>query len=186
MVGPYDVLDISVFGNEDLRVEQVQVDASGRINFPLVGAVDVAGKTPRQVAESIELSLRGRFIKNPQATVNLRETASQVVAISGEVKRPGIYPIVGEMTLLKVIAKAEGWTEFSKKGEVVVLRTVGGKKYAALYNVDSIEKGNYPDPRLYANDTVVVGDSQAKRNLKNLYTIAPALLAPLIFLLDSN
>ena len=183
IVGPYDMLSIDVFANEDLRVEEIQVDAGGRITFPLIGTVDVAGKTPGEVARDIEGMLKGRFIRNPQVTVNLKEIASQVVSISGEIKKPGIYPIVGDMTLLKAIARAEGWTEFSKKREVLVFRKVGGQQYAALYDVKAIERGQYGDPELFANDTVVVGDSQARRNLKDIFTVAPPLLGPLIFLL---
>lgn len=185
IVGPYDVLDISVFGNDDLKAENIQVDAGGRITFPLIGTIDVAGKTPGEIARNMEMLFRGRYIRSPQVTVNMKETASQVVAISGEIKRPGVYPIVGEMTLLKAIARAEGWTEFSKKREVLIFRTVAGQKYAALYDVKAIEKGAYADPELYANDTVVVGDSQARRNLKDIFTVAPPLIAPLIFLLGN-
>ena len=75
------------------------------------------------------------------------------------------------MTLLKAIARAEGWTEFSKKREVLVFRKVGGQQYAALYDAKAIERGQYSDPELYPNDTVVVGDSQARRNLKDLFGI---------------
>ncbi|WP_409673618.1 polysaccharide biosynthesis/export family protein [Blastomonas sp.] len=186
IVGPYDVLSIEVFGNEDLRQNEIQVDAGGRITFPLIGTVEVAGKTPGEIAGTMESMLKGRFLRNPQVTVNLKETSSQVVAISGEIKRPGIYPIVGEMTLLKAIARAEGWTEFSKKREVLVFRKVGGQQYAALYDAKAIELGQYADPELYPNDTVVVGDSQARRNLKDIFTVVPPIVGPLIFLLGNN
>ncbi len=186
LIGPYDILNIDVFANEDLRQEEIQVDASGRITFPLIGTVELAGKTPGEAAAYMSSLLRGRYLKNPQVTVNLKETSSQVISVSGEIKKPGIYPVVGEMTLLKAIARAEGWTEFSKKREVIVFRTVGGQRYGALYDVKAIEKGNYDDPRLYANDTVVVGDSQARRNLKDIFTVAPPLLGPIIFLLGNN
>lgn len=185
-VGPYDILDIKVFANEEMSLEDIQVDAGGRITFPLIGTVDVAGKTPGEISAAVEQQLAGRYIKNPQVTVNLKETTSQVVSISGEIKKPGIYPVVREMTLLKAIARAEGWTEFSKKKEVLIFRTVGGSKYAALYDVKAIEKGQYADPELFPNDTVVVGDSQARRNMKDVFTVAPPLLGPLIFLLGNN
>lgn len=186
IIGPYDMLSIDVFGNEDLRLEEIQVDAGGRITFPLIGTVDVAGKTPGEAARMMEALLKGRYLRNPQVTVNLKETASQVVAISGEIKKPGIYPIVGDMTLLKAIARAEGWTEFSKKREVLVFRKVGGQQYAALYDAKAIERGQYADPELYPNDTVVVGDSQARRNMKDLFTVVPPIVGPLIFLLGNN
>lgn len=185
-VGPYDILSIEVFGSDDLRADGIQVDASGRITFPLVGSIEVAGKSPKAIGLEIEQRLRQGYYRNPKVSVNMKETSSQVVAISGEVRRPGIYPVVGGMTLMKAIARAEGWTEFSKKREVIIFRTVEGKKYAALYDAKAIERGNYSDPRVFPNDTIVIGDSQAKRDLKNIYGIAPALIAPLIFLLDSN
>ncbi|MGQ2944302.1 MAG: polysaccharide biosynthesis/export family protein [Blastomonas fulva] len=186
IVGPYDMLSIDVFGNEDLKADEIQVDAGGRITFPLIGTVEVAGKTPGEIARTMESMLKGRYLRNPQVTVNLKETASQVVAISGEIKKPGIYPIVGDMTLLKAIARAEGWTEFSKKREVLVFRKVGGQQYAALYDAKAIERGQYADPELYPNDTVVVGDSQARRNMKDLFTVVPPIVGPLIFLLGNN
>lgn len=185
-LGPRDKITIEVYGYEDLRVEEIEVDSSGRITFPIVGTIEVAGKTPANVSSEIAAGLKRKFFRDPQVVVNLKETASQVVSISGEVRRPGIYEMVGDMTLLKVIARAEGWTEFSKKREVLVFRKVGGQRYAALYDVKAIERGVYADPQIFPNDNVVVGDSQARRNLKDIYTVAPPLLAPLIFLFGNN
>lgn len=184
-VGPFDVLNIDVFGSEELSKKEIQVDASGRLTFPLIGTLEVAGKTPGEVGEMMADRFRGRFIKDPQITVNLKEIFSQTVTISGEVKRAGVYPIVGRMTLMTAIASAEGWTEFSKKGEVVVLRTVGDQDYAALYDVRAIEKGQYGDPEIFASDIVIVGDSNSRRIFRDFLAATP-LLAPAVLLLDSN
>ena len=184
-VGPFDVLTIDVFGSEELSKKEVQVDASGRMTFPLIGTLEVAGKTPGEVGELMADRFRGRYIRDPQVTVNLKEIFSQTVTISGEVKKAGIYPIVGRMTLMTAIASAEGWTEFSKKGEVVVLRTVGGKDYAALYDVRAIEKGRYADPEIFASDVVIVGNSNSRRIFRDFLAATP-LLAPVVLLLDRN
>lgn len=184
-VGPFDVLSVDVFGSEELSKKEIQVDASGRITFPLVGTLEVAGRTPGEVGQLLADRFRGRFIKDPQITVNLKEIVSQTVTISGEVKRAGVYPIVGRMTLLTAIASAEGWTEFSKKGEVVVLRSVGGQDYAALYDVRAIERGNYADPDIFASDIIVVGNSNSRRMFRDFLAATP-LLAPVVLLLDSN
>ena len=181
-VGPFDKLTIDVFGSEELSNKEVQVDASGRITFPLVGTVEVAGKTPGEVGVALQDLFRGRFIKNPQVSVNLKEIVSQTVTIGGEVKKAGVYPIVGKMTLMTAIASAEGWTDISSRGDVVVFRTVGGKDYAALYNVKAIQKGNYPDPEIYASDVVMVGDSQGRKIWKDVLGASP-LLAPFIYVL---
>lgn len=184
-VGPFDVLNVDVFGSEELSEKEIQVDASGRITFPLIGTLEVAGRTPGEVSDMMADRFRGRFIRNPQVTVNLKEIVSQTVTISGEVKKAGVYPIVGRMTLLRAIASAQGWTEFSKKGEVVVLRTVGDQNFAALYDVRAIEKGQYEDPEIFASDIVVVGNSRSQRIFRDFLAASP-LLAPVIMLLDSN
>lgn len=181
-VGPFDKLTIDVFGSEELSKKEVQVDASGRITFPLIGTVEVAGKTPGEIGTMMQDRFRGRFIRDPQISVNLKEIVSQTVTIGGEVKKPGVYPIVGEMTLMTAIASAEGWTDIANKGEVVVFRKVGGKEYAAIYNVKAIEKGRYADPDIYASDVVMVGDSQARKIWKDVLMASP-LLAPIIYIL---
>lgn len=183
-LGPFDILNVDVFGSEELSKKEIQVDASGRITFPLIGTLEVAGKTPGEVGDMMAGRFRGRFIRDPQVTVNLKEIFSQTVTISGEVNKAGVYPIVGRMTLMTAIASAQGWTGFSKKGEVVVLRSVGGKDYAALYDVRAIEQGRYEDPEIFANDKVVVGYSQTRRIFTDFLAASP-LLAPVIFLLGS-
>lgn len=181
-VGPFDKLTIDVFGSEELSKKEVQVDASGRITFPLVGTIEVAGKTPGEIGVMMQDRFRGRFIRDPQISVNLKEIVSQTVTIGGEVKKPGVYPIVGEMTLMTAIASAEGWTDIANKGEVVVFRKVGGKEYAAIYNVRAIERGVYVDPDVYANDVVMVGNSQSRKIWKDVSPIIAPLLAPVIYL----
>jgi len=181
-VGPFDRLQVDVFGSKDLS-QEIQVDASGRISFPLIGTVEVAGKTPNEVGTLMEsLLTRGRFVRNPQVTVNLKEIVSQTVTIGGEVREPGVYPVLGRMTLMRGIATAKGMTEFSKKSEVLVFRTVNGKDYVAAYDIGAIQRGVYGDPEIYPNDVVMVGDSQARRLFKDLLQTTP-LLAPVILLL---
>jgi polysaccharide export outer membrane protein len=184
-VGPFDKLTIDVFGSEELSQKEVQVDASGRITFPLIGTIEVAGKTPGEVGEAMQDRFRGRYIRNPQVTVNLKEIVSQTVTIGGEVKKPGVYPIVGKMTLMTAIASAEGWTDVSDRKEVVVFRTVKTKDYAAVYNVKSIQNGRYADPEVFANDVVMVGDSQSRKIWKD-FLVASPLIAPVILLLGQR
>lgn len=184
LIGPFDKLKVDVFGIEDLSGKEIQVDASGRMSFPLTGVLEVAGKTPGQVEEMLRSRLETRFVRDPQVTVNLTETVSQVVTVEGEVKEPGLYPVIGRMTLLRAIARAKGTTEFSKLDDVVIFRTVGGKNLAALYNIRSIRRGSYADPEVYANDVVVVGDSKARRMFKDFLQIAPLLSTPIILALQ--
>lgn len=184
LIGPFDRLSIDVFGIDELKDRKVQIDASGRLSFPLVGVLEVSGKTPGELAAILQDRLSDGYIKNPQVTVNLEETVSQVITVDGEVREPGLYPVVGRMTLMRAVARAKGLTEFARQNDIVVFRTVEGKKLAALYNLEAIRRGNYSDPEVFANDVIVVGDSKARRLFKDILTAAPLLTAPLIIALQ--
>jgi polysaccharide export outer membrane protein len=184
LIGPLDTITLSVYGVEALNTE-TQVDSSGRISIPLVGTVDVRGKTAPEVSRFVERELT-RYVKNPQVTVNVRNSASQVVTVDGEVEKPGLYPVTNQMTLMRAIASAEGIGEFGRTEDVVVLRTVDGHRMAGLYNLGAIRRGAYVDPPIYANDVVVVGDSPTRRLFKDLVSVAPLLTAPLVVLLQNN
>lgn len=183
-LGPLDQLAIDVVGIPEFNQRDIQVDASGRISFPLVGAIDVAGKTPVEAARLIEQGLRAQYVRNPQVSVNLKSTVSQIVTVEGEVREPGIYPVLGHMTLLRAVASAKGTTEYAKLDDVVVLRTVNGKDYAALYNLKALRQGAYEDPEIFANDVVVVGDSNSRRLFKDVLSVVPLLSTPLVLLLQ--
>lgn len=184
LIGPFDELSVTVFGIPELSQQQVQADASGRISLPLIGTVEASGKTPQQLADEIEEQLRGRYVRSPQVSVNLVETVSQVITVDGQVREPGLYPVVGRMTLMRAVATARGTTEFARLQDVVVFRTVGGQNMAALYNLDAIRRGSYVDPEVFPNDVVVVGDSSARRLFRDVLTVAPLLTTPLVLFLQ--
>jgi polysaccharide export outer membrane protein len=183
-VGPLDRLVIDVFGIEELSNRDIQVDASGRIAFPMVGAVEAIGKTPGEIESEIAQRLKTAHVRDPHVTVNLKESLSRIVTVEGEVRQPGAYPLAGRATLMGVIAKAQSTTEFSKLAEVVVYRRVEGKRYAALYNLDAIRHGAYEDPEIYSGDLVMVGTDNTRRLFKDVLTAVPALLSPIILLVD--
>ena len=186
LIGPFDKLVIDVFGIEELSRKEVQTDAGGRISFPLAGIIETSGQTPGELEDIIEERLRGRFVRDPQVTVNLKETVSQVITVDGQVREPGLYPVVGRMTLMRAVATAKGTDEFAKLDDVVIFRTVGGQRMAALYNLKAIRRGGYDDPEVFANDVVVVGDSSARRLFKDVLQVAPLLSTPIILLLQGK
>lgn len=179
LIGPLDTIQVDVFNVPDLSRE-MQVDASGRVSMPLAGTIDARGKTAAELAGSIEAALRGRYIRNPEVTVNIKSSVSQVVTIDGQVVEPGLYPVTNQMTLIRAIASAKGLSEFARQSDVVILRTVKGRKMAGLYNVEAIRQGLYDDPPIYANDLIVVGDSPQRRLFRDIVSVAPLLAAPLI------
>jgi polysaccharide export outer membrane protein len=179
LIGPLDTLGIDVFGVPELSRE-VQVDSGGSISIPLIGTLDARGKTSLELARAIETALRGRYVRDPKVTVNVKSSVSQVVAVDGQVSNPGLYPVTNQMTLGRAIAAAKGVSEFAKMDDVVILRTVNGQRMAGLYNLTSIRRGLYADPAIYPNDMIIVGDSPARRMFKDFVALTPLLAVPLI------
>lgn len=183
VIGPLDRLSVTVFGIEELSREEVQVDSGGNLGVPLAGTVRAAGLTPAELAASISDSLRARSVRDPQVTVGLVEVVSQVVAVEGEVRDPGIFPVEGEMTLMRAIAKAKGLTDFGRTNDILIFRTVGDQRLVGVYDLRALRNGVYDDPEVYANDLIVVGDDPARRTFKTLVEGA-ALLSPLVYILQ--
>lgn len=183
LIGPLDTISIDVFGVPEITRE-VQVDASGRIAMPLIGTIDAGGKTAAELAEDIENLLQGRYVRNPSVTVNIDSSVSQVVTVDGQVIEPGLYPVTNQMTLLRAVASAKGLTEFAKQDDVVILRTVDGRKMAGLYNIHAIRRGSYDDPFVYANDVIIVGDSPQRRLFRDFVGLAPLLASPVVALIQ--
>lgn len=183
LIGPLDTVEIEIVNLPDSSRE-IQVDASGRIAMPLAGTIYAGGKTAEELARLIEAALRARYVREPQVVVNIKSSVSQVATVDGQVQEPGLYPVTNQMTLVRVIASAKGLTEFGRSEDVVILRTVNGRRMAGLYNLGAIQRGLYSDPPIYANDVVVVGDSPQRRLFRDLVALAPLLAVPLITILQ--
>lgn len=186
VIGAYDILSVNVFNMPEATMDKVQVDPSGHISVPLAGTVEAAGKTPRQLTAEITAGLRANYVKDPRVTVNILESRSQYFSIQGEVQQPGNYPAIGQMSLMRAVSEARGTTEYAKLDTVVVFRTVKGQRMAGLYNLGAIRRGIYADPKVYANDVIIVGNSQARRIFKDALQIVPTLASPLVYLLSNN
>jgi polysaccharide export outer membrane protein len=185
LIGPLDQVSVETYGVPELS-RSVQVDASGRISMPLVGSLQASGKTPAQLAEEIAAQLRGRYVRDPRVIVNLTETVSQQFTVSGAVTTPGLFPVTGRMTLVRAIARAQGTSEFARENYVVVFRRVNNREMAALYDLRAIRQGRYADPEIFANDVVVVGDSQARRTFRDVLSVGGFLAGPLIALVQTT
>lgn len=181
LIGPLDVVLVDVFNVPELSRE-IQVDASGRIAMPLAGTLDASGRTAEELAATIRTALRQSYIRDPQVTVNLKSSVSQVVTIDGQVTEPGLYPVTNQMTLMRAVASAKGLSEFARLDDVVIMRTVKNQRMAGLYNIGAIRRGTYDDPVIYANDVIIVGDSPQRRMFRDIVSLAPLISAPVIAL----
>ncbi|WP_445191783.1 polysaccharide biosynthesis/export family protein [Sphingomonas sp. Tas61C01] len=183
LIGPLDVIMVEVFNVPELSKE-LQVDLGGQIAMPLIGQIDARGKTPVELGAQIARMLRGRYVRNPDVTVNIRTSVSQVVTVDGEVKQPGLYPVTNQTTLMRAIASAQGLAEFGNLEDVVILRTVRNQRMAGLYNLAAIRRGAYGDPAIFANDVVIVGDSPTRRMFRDIVSTAPLIAAPLVAIIQ--
>lgn len=173
-IGAQDLLEISVFGVEDLT-QEVRVNSNGQISLPLIGGVMAGGKTIPELETLVAEKLSEGYLQNPQVSVFVKEFTSQQVTVSGTVKKPGIYPITGKTTLLQALAMAEGLTELADLGGVVLFRTVDGKRMAAVYDINEITGGRMEDPQIYGDDIVIVEQSGSKTAFRRIIESIPAL-----------
>lgn len=170
-IGPQDVLEISVFKVTELS-KSTQVSEAGTISYPLVGDVVAAGRTPREVERELTGRLGDKYLQKPQVSVFVKEYNSQRVTIEGAVKKPGVFPIQGSLSLLQAVAMAQG-LENTSDNTVLVFRTQGGKRSAARFDVAEIRTGDAADPELQAGDVVVAGTSALKEGFSNFLKVLP-------------
>jgi polysaccharide export outer membrane protein len=139
-----DRLRIAVYQEEDLSVI-ARVDAKGTVNLPLVGEVAVVGKNVIEAQHAIEAAYQnGRYLKNPQVTINIEEYAPREVSVQGMVRNPGRYPlpIDAAMTVLDLVTKAGGLTDTAKGTAISITRiSPDGKKTVFTVDIESLIRG---------------------------------------------
>lgn len=118
IIGPEDVLDIQVWGNDDLK-RTVEVSREGAFTFPLIDKVHVAGLTVFELEQHLKKKLGEGFLREPQITVTVSKYKSQKVVVFGEVKKPGSYVIKGKTYILEILSSAEGLTD--RAGSIVTI-----------------------------------------------------------------
>jgi polysaccharide export outer membrane protein len=111
IVGPQDVLAITLFDQQDLSGKYT-VEADGTFTFPLIGRVKAGGMSLRDVE---------------QVSVSVEQYRSQRIFVVGEVRTPGPYPLVGDMTLIEALARAGSTTEHAA-GEALIVRSSDGSR----------------------------------------------------------
>lgn len=121
-LGAGDVIEISVYDEEDLSLE-VRIGLSGQISYPLLGDVAVSGLTPKQLEMKLVSGLKGPYLIEPSVTVSIKEYRPFYVI--GEVKKPGGYPFHPGLTVDKAISLSGGFTERASKSKIYVVHDQG-------------------------------------------------------------
>ncbi len=118
-LGAGDKVQVTVFGEPHLSGEFI-VNANGTVSLPLIDPVSVLGRTLTQVETDIREKLSAGFLADPKVSVSILEY--RPFFIIGEVKQPGSYPYVADMTVLHAVAIAGGFTPRAAKKRIVIQR----------------------------------------------------------------
>jgi polysaccharide export outer membrane protein len=152
-VGPGDILEVTVFGNDDLsRTPTIQT--TGAISMPLLGEVQVAGMTLFEIQQKLTTLLGQDYLVNPQVEVKIKDYQSQFVSVVGEVNTPGRKPLRGRTRLIDLLVESGGFTSRGS-GEVMVTR-VDGTFDNGSRTLRIRLSGNSPTPQDQANLEVVL------------------------------
>lgn len=173
-IGPTDKLRIRVFQVADLSFDEIEVDAGGSIQMPLIGSISASGRTPAELSDEIERLLSAQYLRDPQVGVTVIEAASQKVTVDGAVTKPGVYIMRGRTTLLQAIAMAEGPSKVAALDSVAVFRTVDGHRMVALFDLGAIRGGQATDPQILGDDIIVVDTSRLSVTMREVLSALPA------------
>lgn len=161
LLGPEDVLEVTVWRNQDLS-RTVVVRPDGKISLPLIGDIQASGLNASQVAAKIAAKLT-EFKENPNVSVSLKEVNSYFIFVLGEVTKPGKYPLKSYATVLQGVSMAGGFTIYASKNRMQVIRAhtnEDGKenqiRIPVPYNELVSGKGEIENFILKSGDTIVV------------------------------
>jgi len=156
LIGPGDVLKISVWKEEGLQ-QEVLVRPDGGITFPLVGEVKAGGLTAKALSDELVGKLK-KYIPHPSVTVSVMKSVSNKIYVIGKVNRPGEFIATGYMDVLQALTMAGGLTPYAESDEIKIIRRTKTGTKMKLFDYDEVISGERLDMNiiLKAGDTVVV------------------------------
>ena len=153
---PSDLLHVLVFQEDDLQ-RDVRISQEYSVTLPLIGQVNLKGKTLREAEELIRARYDQDFLVKPQVTVTVTEYAKTSVNVLGSVGQAGSVVFTPEqpMTLLDAIARAGGFTRLADRKHVSLSRTVDGKVEKYTINADELIQGDAKQSWILIKDDVI-------------------------------
>jgi polysaccharide export outer membrane protein len=157
VIGPDDVLSVLFWRDKDMTADVV-VRPDGKISLPLINDIQAGGLTPSELCEAVKAVAR-RYVEDPSVTVVVKQINSRKLFITGQVEKPGPYPMSGPTTVLQLIATAGGLKEFTDGKRILIMRTdKAGKQTGYVFNYRQVTEGKNLEQNieLRPGDTVVV------------------------------
>jgi len=155
-VGPEDVLEVSVWHEDTLKKEAL-VRPDGGISYPLIGEVQVAGKTVLEIRDEVAKRL-DRFVPDAVVSVTILKIGSQRVYVIGKVNKPGEFPVGRYVDVLQALSMAGGLTPFADSNDIRVMRRDGERQVVLPFEYGRVVRGEKLEQniQLRAGDVVVV------------------------------
>jgi protein involved in polysaccharide export with SLBB domain len=160
-LSPYDVIDVSVYGEEDLHT-RARLGSDGAVLLPLIGTISLGGKTVADANEAIKKRYAEGFVKDPHILVTVLEYRKTTFSILGQVARPGIYEIPEgtHMSIVDAVLMAGGFTRLAAQNNVKVKRMVKGKaKVFAVHAGDMADRSDVAPFEIEPGDVIKVNES---------------------------
>lgn len=156
VIGPDDVLTV-VFWREKDMSSDVAVRPDGKISLPLLNDVQAAGLRPEELRQQLT-EAAAKFIEDPTVSVVVKQINSRKVFVTGQVGKPGSYPLLGPTTVMQMLATAGGVLEYGDAKAIRVMRRNGGKELSLKFNYKDVLKGKnlQQNVELKPGDTIVV------------------------------
>jgi polysaccharide export outer membrane protein len=156
VLGPGDVLDISVWKHENLQ-RKATILPDGTISFPLIGQLRASGKTVSELKKEVEERI-SRYVTDPFVTLSVEETQSMVIYVIGEVNNPGQFTLGVNVNVMQALAMAGGCNAFAKAGNIKILREEADQTVVFHFNYKAVAKGLDLEQniRLKRGDVIVV------------------------------
>ena len=156
VIGPDDVLTVVFWRDKDMTSD-VTVRPDGKITLPLLNDVNAAGLTPEQLRTQL-LESASKLFEDPTVVVVVKAINSRKVFVTGNVAKPGVYPVSAPTTVLQMIATAGGLLEYAKAKEIRIMRTENGKTVSLKFNYKDVSQGKKLEQNilLKPGDTVII------------------------------
>jgi polysaccharide export outer membrane protein len=156
IIGPGDVLDISVWNNEALT-KTITVLPDGKIHYPLIGEVAAGGRTLAALQKELKDKIK-KYVPNPELSVMVNKVNSLLIYVIGKVNSPGRFELNANVNVLQALAIAGGLNPFAKRGKIKIFRETNGKSRILPFDYDDVTDGEHLEQNimLERGDVVVV------------------------------
>src|SRR5436190_11301317 len=139
VIGTDDVLSIVYWKDKDMSAD-AKVRPDGRIALPLINEVQASGLTPEQLQKKLTDESK-KYMEDANITVVVREINSRKAFITGEVNKPGPYPLTSATTVMQLISLAGGLQEYADAKKIMIMRSENGRQISLPFNYKDVAGG---------------------------------------------